>query len=64
MKSQYRGGDCLKRELGQFTDLRGAWKERAGVFFKGVDAPMHTMVSYNSPKLRFLQLSFTSLLKF
>ena len=32
-KNQYRGGDCLKRGLGQFVNLRGggAWQERGGL---------------------------------
>ena len=34
----YRG-NCLKRRLGQFVDLRGgAW-----CFWRGLDAPVHTM---------------------
>ena len=44
------GGDCLKRGLGQFANLRGlvgAWQEREGWCFflggRGVDTPMHTM---------------------
>ena len=33
--------DCKKNgELGQFTDLRGAWQERRGE----VDSPMHTVI--------------------
>ena len=32
-KNQYRGGRIAsKGGLGQFTDLRGAWQERGGVF--------------------------------
>ena len=43
-KKQYIGGDCLKRGLGQFADLRGAWQERGGWYFwGGRDTPMHTM---------------------
>ena len=41
-KPIYRG-DCLKR-LGQFADLRGAWQERGGCFWEGIDMPMHTMI--------------------
>ena len=34
-KTQYRGGDFLKK---------GAWQEREGCcFWEGVDTPMHTM---------------------
>ena len=45
-KNQYRGGDCLKRGLGQFDDLRGAWQERGGGgVFEGVDTPIHTMMN-------------------
>ena len=44
-KNRYRGGNCLKRGgLGQFADLRRAWKERGGGVFEGVDTLMHTMV--------------------
>ena len=49
MKNQYIVGDCLKRGLGQFADLRGARQERRrGLFLGGgggaVDTPMHTMI--------------------
>ena len=38
------GRDCLKRGLGHFADLRGAWQEKGGgVFEGGVDTPVHTM---------------------
>ena len=44
MKNQYRGGLPKTGGLGQFIDLRGAWKEREGVFLRGeIDNPMHTM---------------------
>ena len=56
MKNQYIVGDCLKRGLGQFADLRGARQEgqrelclRGG---EGVDTPMHTVrlfFSWNKP---------------
>ena len=40
MKSQYRGGVCLKRGLGQFADLRGGGeggltRKRGVVFLRG-----------------------------
>ena len=35
-KNQYIGGDCLKRGLGQFADLRGGL---------GVDTPMHIVLT-------------------
>ena len=31
-----------KGGLGQFADLRGAWQERGGGVFEGVDMQMHT----------------------
>ena len=38
-------GDCLKRGLGQFVDLSGAWQGKVGlVFLRGVDTPMYTML--------------------
>ena len=40
-KTIYRG-DCIKR--GDWTSCRwGAWEERGGGVFEGVDIPMHTM---------------------
>ena len=48
MKNQYIVGDCLKRGLGQFADLRGARQEGQRELFlrggEGVDTPMHTMI--------------------
>ena len=42
MKNQYVGGVALKRGLGQFADIRGAWKKRGGkVFLMGVDISMY-----------------------
>ena len=45
-KPIYRG-NCLKRALGQFPDLRrgGAWQKTGGWCFEGdkVDTLMHTM---------------------
>ena len=45
---QYRGRITIKRGLGQFADLRGAWSEKRGwemVFSVGgeVDTPMYAM---------------------
>ena len=44
-KSQYIEGNCLKRKVGQFPDLRGAWQKKAGTVFErgGGDTLMHTM---------------------
>ena len=44
-KTIYRE-DCLKRGLGQFFDLRGAWQERGGGVFERetVHTPMPTMI--------------------
>ena len=33
-KPIYRGGNCLKRGLGQFANLRGAWQKRGGGVFE------------------------------
>ena len=43
-KPIYRG-NCLKRKVGQFPDLRGAWQKKAGTAFErgGGDTLMHTM---------------------
>ena len=47
-KSQYRRGDCLKREgLAHFADLRVELGKKGVVFLRGgaVDTPMHTMIN-------------------
>ena len=36
-------GNCLKRGLGQFADLRGSSASKGGVFERDVDSPIHTM---------------------
>ena len=43
-KTNTFGGDYLKKEVGQFADLRG-WlaKKGRGCFWDGVDTPMQTM---------------------
>ena len=39
-------GECLRRGVYKFADLRGAWQKRgSGVFEVGLDTPMHTMSS-------------------
>ena len=44
-KPFYRG-DCLKRGLGQFADLRGGLAEKRGWgFWGGVDTPVYTMIN-------------------
>ena len=44
-KIQYKGGNCLKRGLGQVADLRRSFEKKGAVVFLrgGVDTPMHTM---------------------
>ena len=39
----YREELPKKGGLGQWTDLRGAWQKRGGIFDRGIDTPMHTM---------------------
>ena len=44
MKDRHRGGDCLKRGLGPFSNLKGGLARKRGwCFWAGVDTPMHTM---------------------
>ena len=47
--SNWGGGDCLIRRLGQFVDLMEAWQKiRTRVF---IPPPMHTISSQNSLKV-------------
>ena len=46
MENQFKG-DCLKRGLVQFTDLKGGWARKRG----GVDTPMHATSSQNNLKV-------------
>ena len=44
-KTNKEGGFPKNIGLGQFSDLRGAWKEKGGVF-EGFDIPIHTMFKH------------------
>ena len=58
-KNPYIEGDCLKRGgegLGQFADLRRTLARKVGVFLRGVDTPMHTMVMIASVAMQMLKI--------
>ena len=42
-KNQYIGGSCLKKGVGQFADLRGAWQKEGDSVFEGVLIPQFTL---------------------
>ena len=45
-KSQYIGGNCLKRVAWTVCSFKGvgAWQKRGEGVFEGVDTPMHTIM--------------------
>ena len=47
-KTDIEGGDCLKRGLGQFADLRGAWQEKGGGVFDEGFIPQCTLWLWKS----------------
>ena len=46
-----RGRSCLKRWLGQYADLRGGLAKIGVVFLRGIDTPLHTMLSCSTFRL-------------